>query len=92
MDESLYSEKQKAEFEKYEAQCQRCGACCGANDCDPCIELAKDAQGKWFCRVYEARLGFHQTVSGKVFYCLPIRDLSQSCRPANCAYAKTNFS
>ena len=55
-----------------EDQCLRCGACCGAVD-DPCENLHKDANGKYYCRAYAQRFGQWHTVSGKELTCIPIR-------------------
>jgi hypothetical protein len=89
MDKVAYLQKQKDLLEKYEALCTRCGVCCGALGDDPCVNLVLDKDNKYFCKVYENRLGKQMTVSGKVFHCIPIRILRRT-RPkfANCAYFK----
>ena len=61
-----------AEFYE-EGLCKRCGVCCGATDGDACEHLRQDADGLWFCEIYEARLGPHRTVRGHLFDCVPIR-------------------
>ncbi len=58
----------------WENQCGRCGACCGRYE-DPCRDLKKDSEDKYFCGVYLHRYGFHETVGGKRFCCIPIRDI-----------------
>ena len=58
---------------EWEAKCTFCGACCGALE-DPCENLRKTATGKYFCNVYENRLGRWRTVSGKELECVAIRD------------------
>jgi Fe-S-cluster containining protein len=86
LDEPAYFEKQDKEFREYEARCKRCGACCGVKDNDPCLNLRKDNSGKYYCDVYENRIGMHKTVSGKEFACVPIRDLSPNLPFKGCAY------
>jgi uncharacterized cysteine cluster protein YcgN (CxxCxxCC family) len=88
MDEPAYLKKQEKEEKEYEARCKRCGACCGMKDNDPCINLRKDGFGKFYCDVYENRIGMHKTVSGKEFACVPIRDLSPNLPFKGCAYYK----
>jgi uncharacterized cysteine cluster protein YcgN (CxxCxxCC family) len=89
MDEALYSQKQKEKYEAYEALCTRCGACCGASGQDPCLNLAKDNDNVYYCKVYENRFGKQTTVSGKAFHCIPIRLLRGTGTTfANCAYFK----
>ena len=75
MQELRYLEKQKELQKSYEARCQRCGACCGAYDGDPCSNLGEDAMNTYYCREYEARLGLQKTISGKTFTCVPIREV-----------------
>lgn len=75
MDKDLYSKKQREMLSDYESICLCCGACCGVVGADPCENLAKGQDGKYFCRVYEHRLGKQKTVSGKEFNCVPIRDV-----------------
>ncbi len=58
--------------EEFEAICNRCGACCGAYDGDPCEELRRDKDGKYYCRVYKTRLGTHHTIKGLEMECVPI--------------------
>ena len=86
-DQSLYIDKQKKQSEQFECKCLRCGACCGAFEGDPCANLAKDEQGKYFCRNYDSRIGLQKTVSGKAFHCVSIRDvLNFSYVYPGCAY------
>lgn len=86
MDNTEYLKKQKEEEARYEARCRRCGACCGANDGDPCLNLRQDKNGKYYCNVYETRIGMHKTRSGKAFACVPIRDLKPNLPFKGCAY------
>lgn len=89
MDELLYLQKQKEALEKFEALCKRCGACCGVFDNDPCLNLVKGRDDKYFCRTYDTRLGIQKTVSGKSFTCVAIRDLLKFDLPySSCAYAQ----
>lgn len=87
MERELYFSKQKEQLSKYEALCHRCGNCCGVRDGDPCVNLAKDSQNKYYCKNYHQRLGGQVTVSGKKFNCVPIRDLAKFDAPyPDCAY------
>jgi len=86
MNEAEYLKRQEKEQKEYEARCKRCGACCGMKDNDPCTNLRKDRTGKYFCDVYENRIGMHKTVSGKEFACVPIRDLYPNLPFKGCAY------
>ena len=86
MDEAEYLRKQEAEQVRYEALCRRCGACCGALDGDPCEHLKRDESGKYFCPIYDHRIGMHKTLSGKHFACVPIRDLRPNLPLRSCVY------
>jgi uncharacterized cysteine cluster protein YcgN (CxxCxxCC family) len=86
MEQENYRLKQVKAEEEYEALCKRCGTCCGAFDGDPCEELRQDSHGKYFCSVYEKRIGMHRTISGKQFACVPIRDLMPNLSFKGCAY------
>ena len=68
-----YKEWMANKAAEWEAKCTRCGACCGAWD-DPCENLIKDANGRFFCAVYERRFGQWHTVSGKELTCVPVRE------------------
>jgi len=57
----------------WESQCTRCGACCGALD-DPCENLRKDQDGRFYCAHYDKRLGPWHTVSGQPLTCVPVRE------------------
>ena len=59
----------------HETLCKRCGACCGSNDADPCVRLLKDDKGRYYCSVYESRLGLQRTVSDQEFSCVPLRSI-----------------
>lgn len=93
MDGWKYEIYQKEKLERFEGICKRCGECCGSQDGDPCVNLAKDAvTGKYNCKIYENRLGLQRTVSGKIFNCVPIRDVvRQDLLRPNCAYNKLNI-
>lgn len=86
MSEVGYLQKLEEEFEKYEALCKRCGACCGAHSDDPCVNLKKDGESKYRCEVYYNRIGMQKTISGKNFSCVPIRDLRPNLPFPGCAY------
>ncbi len=71
---------------QYESKCLRCGKCCG-RDTDPCVHLKKGEDGRYFCEIYERRFGWHSTVSGKRFRCVPIREVKRDgYLPPGCGY------
>ena len=78
-------------FRKWEQSCHCCGACCGAVEGDPCLHLARNPDGKYFCDIYEKRLGTRKTMSGKTFKCVMIRDILDKSWPGDsrCAYKKS---
>lgn len=80
----------KEKEDEFEAICSRCGACCGAYDGDRCSRLKGDGPGRYYCDAYGTRLGMQQTVSGKKFECVPIRDVLRYSytREQRCAYLK----
>ncbi|MDD5495776.1 MAG: hypothetical protein PHP46_01590 [Candidatus Omnitrophica bacterium] len=87
-DELLYIRKQEEAELTHEALCHRCGFCCGAKN-DPCLNLAEDASGRYYCKVYDNRIGSQKTVSGKSFSCVPIRDVLTYFTPnPDCGYVK----
>jgi len=88
MDKIIYTQKQKAEQDIYEAQCKRCGTCCGAQGEDACALLKIDQNGKYYCQNYHSRIGLQKTISGKEFHCVLIRNLGPDLPFANCAYYK----
>lgn len=95
-DDLLYEKYEKERLQRFEGICKRCGECCGSRDGDPCANLAEDeAAGRYYCRSYEDRLGPQETVGGRIFNCISIRDaIKQNQLRANCAYnsitSKTN--
>lgn len=89
MKEELYLTKQAQQFREYEDLCRRCGACCGVYDGDACTNLIEQEDGKFFCKVYDRRWGKQTSRSGKVFTCVPIRELRQFDLPyLQCPYTK----
>lgn len=75
--------------ERHEAVCRRCGECCGAKSTDPCKNLMHLADGKYFCKNYNNRLGKQESVSGIKFHCIPVLDIiKHSDVLVNCAYRK----
>lgn len=87
MDDTDYINSQDVRLKEYEALCKRCGKCCGA-ETDPCDNLKKDACGGYYCASYESRLGRQVTVSGRVFTCVPIREVVRKGLPnEGCGYA-----
>ena len=86
MDEKRYKNYFRNREKKFESVCVRCGKCCGALD-DPCRNLIKTADGTYFCKDYENRLGPQRTVSGKVFNCVSIREhIAKGTLRPDCAY------
>jgi len=82
--------KKNLSFTEYENICKRCGICCGSEDGDPCIHLKKDKNGKYYCDIYNNRLGLRKTVKGNYFLCIPIEEALKN-RPELkkvCAYYK----
>ena len=75
MDNLLYERKVERDLRDFEAICKCCGDCCGAFDGDPCSRLAKNGNGKFYCTVYGERLGPQETRTGRIFTCVPIRNL-----------------
>ncbi len=73
---------------RFEQQCIRCGRCCGATDGDPCVHLIREQDGRYRCAVYNDRYGLQKTAGGRVFTCVPIRNLiALGALPPECAYA-----
>ena len=88
MDSTSYEKRLEEDYVKYNLLCRRCGKCCGAES-DPCAKLASDEKGIYFCSVYEARLGVRETVSGKMFTCVAIRDnIRGGFSHPDCVYVK----
>lgn len=72
-DSERYNNWMSAQNAEWEARCHRCGACCGSLE-DPCENLQKAANGRFYCTVYDHRFGKWHTVSGKEFNCVPLRE------------------
>ena len=88
MDDMAYAESQRKNSEEYEAICKQCGKCCGL-ETDPCANLKKSVSGRYYCAVYESRLGRQITVSGRVFTCVQIREVVRKGLPnEECGYGK----
>ncbi len=88
----MYSSRQTKQFNKYEMTCKRCGACCGADDGDPCEHLKSfrsiNNDLKYYCSIYSRRSGIHKTINGTVISCVPIRAKRFETWPGreNCGY------
>lgn len=90
MDSLKYEIHEKEQLRRFEDICKRCGECCGSRDGNPCTNLAQDAATeKYYCKIYEDRLGPQRTASGRVFNCISIGDIKKlgHLRPS-CAYNK----
>jgi hypothetical protein len=69
--------------------CTRCGVCCGSTDGHPCEHLRRGPDGRHSCEIYENRQGFHRTVDGRAFVCVPIRRVIESTGGyAGCGYVE----
>ena len=88
-DTEAFHSLQKRQEKEWEDMCRNCGACCGAMDGDPCEHLVMK-EGRSFCLIYDKRFGMHNTVKGKEFKCVPIRNILHESWPGykNCAYKK----
>lgn len=58
--------------QEFDEVCRHCGICCGSTDGDPCIYLAKNEIGHYYCLIYPFRIGERITVKGNRFRCIPI--------------------
>jgi len=89
-DEDAYRELQARREREWEAACFNCGACCGVFDNDPCENLDRRDDGKYFCRIYTTRLGLRRTKSGREFLCVPLRQIIHKSWPGDrfCAYKR----
>lgn len=92
-DEARFHELQKKQEKAWDAACNRCGACCGVTEGDPCENLGKDSEDKYFCRIYEHRFGLRRTVGGREFQCVPLRWIMHQTWPGDhlCSYKKKDF-
>ncbi len=85
---SEYTEYLKNKEEEFESVCKRCGRCCGADN-DPCRNLEKAPDGRYFCREYSDRLKQQRTARGNSFHCVSIREhMKKGFLPPGCAYGK----
>jgi hypothetical protein len=84
----LVSDFREYSLEDLELLCQRCGACCGAYDGNPCEHLEVIDVTSFHCRIYECRFGIHYTVRGVKLECIPIQEMLQESWPGDsfCVY------
>lgn len=91
MDGLKYTAYQDEKLKSFEDVCKRCGKCCGGRDDDPCLNLSRDASGVYYCKDYALRLGPQRTASGRVFNCVPIREMiKRDALRLGCAYINVN--
>ena len=87
MDERSYERVLADRDVAYESLCLRCGQCCGSLGKDPCAQLEKMPDGTYSCKVYEKRHGLQETVSGRGFMCVNIRNvITAGAEYHNCPY------
>lgn len=89
-DDKQYNDSQDKKFHEWEGLCRRCGACCGSIEGDPCSHLMVGDDQYYGCAIYSDRFGLRHTVSGREFYCVPIRNVLHQSWPGDigCAYKK----
>jgi hypothetical protein len=87
-DEARYRLLQEKQAVDWEARCTRCGACCGVFERDPCENLEKSSDGKYSCRIYTTRFGLRKSISGRIFECVPLRQILHTSWPGKhqCGY------
>jgi hypothetical protein len=80
----------KEQEDRWEALCGHCGACCGVGEDDPCEHLRGGKKGEYYCSIYTNRFGEHRTVNGKIFNCVPIRQIIHARWPGDvcCGYKR----
>ena len=62
--------------------------CCGSADGHPCEHLRHDGD-KYYCEIYENRLGYHQTTTGQRFRCVTIKHMIETTGGfSECAYVQ----
>ena len=85
-----YNKYQEIKEKEQERLCKKCGACCGIFDKDPCIHLSRIKDKEYVCGIYEERLGLRKSISGREFFCVPIRNILHKSwnGSLNCAYKK----
>lgn len=91
MDSIRYAKETTRKMDEFEHVCTRCGACCGSEDGDPCKNLLKNGTNTYICRTYKNRLGPQETLSGKFFNCVEIKNMiNDGCLRNTCAYFTRN--
>ena len=89
MDETAYEKVLADRDAAYESLCLRCGQCCGAHSEDPCRQLEKMPDGRYGCKVYDRRHGLQETISGRSFMCVNIRNvITAGAEYYNCPYCR----
>ena len=92
-DNVLYQEYQHKKWVEHENACNRCGACCGIKNSDPCEHLKQAQDNRYFCDIYEGRFGLRNTASGKEIMCVPIRNMLHKTwwGSSQCAYLNPSW-
>jgi len=93
-DEEKYYRLQALQFKEWEKLCRCCGSCCGIPEDDPCEHLVETSKGKYRCAIYKARFGIHKTKNGRIFKCVPIREILHMswAGDQNCSYKHNKTS
>lgn len=89
-DQDRYNHWNIQQEKRWESLCGRCGACCGVWENDPCEHLRGTKKGEYYCSIYENRFGEHKTVNGRIFKCVPLRQIIHGSWPGDecCGYKR----
>ena len=93
MDDERYIQREELKQDQHEALCKCCGVCCGAASNDPCSQLIRKDNGKYYCATYADRLGPQRSLSGNIFTCVRIGDvLRVGVTYPDCGYCRNAFN